>query len=91
MGVPSAVEHIVNETTVHARTQASNRMAWSKSEGKGKIKENKRKSKGKSKGTKSANQRLTQGQNIENWSLRSSKLEIGGKLGHSGICTDMYR
>ena len=56
------VEHIFNETAMHARARASNRMAKAnrathgptKSEGKGKSKENKGKSKGKSKGTKSA-------------------------------------
>ena len=56
MGVFSAVEHIFNETAMHAKAQASNRMAKANSEGKGKSKENKGQSKGKSKGTKSANQ-----------------------------------
>ena len=65
MGVFSAVEHIFNETAMHAKAQASNRMAKTnrashgpKSEpslsGKGKSKENKGECKGKSKGTKSA-------------------------------------
>ena len=46
MGVLSAVEHIFNETAMHARAQASNRLAkanrasQSKSDGKGKSKEN---------------------------------------------------
>ena len=48
--------------------------SWYKSEGKGKSKGNKGKSKGKSKGTKGG-QRFAQGQNIENWSLRSSGSE----------------
>ena len=66
--------------------------------GKGKCKENKGKSKGKakgkSKGTKSVNQGAKGSHKgktfIENRSLRSSKLEIGDKLGNSGMCTDMY-
>ena len=37
--VLSAVEHIFDETAMHARTLASNRLAWSKSEGKGRSKE----------------------------------------------------
>ena len=99
MGVLSAVVHIFNETAMHARAQASNRMAkvkqsksWSKSEpsfsDKGKSKENNGKSKGKSKETKSAKQGakglLTQVQNIENESFKSSKLEIRDKLGKLG-------
>ena len=63
--------------------------SWSKSEGKGKSKEIKGKSKGKSKGNKRY-QRFAKGQNVENWSLTCGTLEIGGKLKHSGICTDMY-
>ena len=50
MGVLSAVEHIFNETAMHAKAHASNRLTKanrasheSKSEGKGKSKENKRK------------------------------------------------
>ena len=57
MGVLSAVEHIFNETAMHARTQASKgkqSKSWSKSEAKGKSNENNGKSKGKSKGTKGA-------------------------------------
>ena len=60
MCVVSVVEHIFNETVMHAKAQASNRKSWSKSEpsfsGKGKSKENKEKSKAKCKGTTSANQ-----------------------------------
>ena len=53
MDVLSAVEHIFNETAMHAKATASNRLAskrsksWSKSDGKGK---NKCKSKGNPKG-----------------------------------------
>ena len=50
MGVSSAVEHIFNETTMHARTQASNRLAKAKREGEGNREENNGNSKGKSKG-----------------------------------------
>ena len=60
MGVSSAVEHIFNETAMHARAQASNRLAranrashGSKSEDKRKTKEKKGESKEMSKGTKS--------------------------------------
>ena len=57
MGVLSAGVRICNEIAMHAKAQASNRMAKaSKFSGKGKSKENKEKSKGKSKGTKSASQ-----------------------------------
>ena len=59
MGVLSAVEHIFNETAMHGKAQASNRMAKGKqskslfmSEGKCKSKENKGESKRQSKGTK---------------------------------------
>ena len=80
MGVLSAVEHIFNETAMHARAQASNRMVKANrasygprlspdSQAKGKGKENKGKSKGKSirnlKSAKSRCQRLTHGQNTQ--------------------------
>ena len=73
-------------------------MSWSKSEpsfsDKGKSRENKGKSNGKSKGTKGANQGakglLAQVQNIENESLKFSKLEKRDKLGNLGICTVAY-
>ena len=67
MGVFSAMEHTFNETAMHAKAQASNRVAKANraSHGprvspslsdNGKSKEDKGKPKGKSKGTKSANQ-----------------------------------
>ena len=82
MVVSSVVEHTFNETAMHAKATVSNYLArahrashaWSKSEGKGKSEENKGKSKGQSKGTKGA-KGSAQGLNIENWSLRSWKLE----------------
>ena len=79
MVVSSAVEHIFNETAMHARAQASNRMprASRASHGprvgvKARVKKTMKNPKEISKGTKSANQGAegTQGQNIENWSLR---------------------
>ena len=73
----SALEHIFNETALHARTQASKSSgkgkqskSGSKSEGKGKSKENKGEIKRKIQRNQRC-QRLAQGQNIENWSLRS--------------------
>ena len=57
----SAVEHFFNETAMHARTQASNRLAKANRASHGprmrakvRVKINKGKSKGKSKGTKGA-------------------------------------
>ena len=50
MGVSSKVEHMFNETAMHARARASNRLARAKSEGKGNREENEGDSKGKSKG-----------------------------------------
>ena len=57
MGVSSAVEHIFNETAMHARAQASNRLARANRASHGprvraKERVNNGKSKGKSKGTK---------------------------------------
>ena len=46
MVVSSAVEHIFNETAIHA--------SWSKSDGKERVKENNGKSNGKSKGSTGA-------------------------------------
>ena len=60
MGVSSAVVHIFNETAMHAKAQASNRLARANraSHGprvsKGKSKVNKGKPRGQSKGTKGA-------------------------------------
>ena len=61
MGVSSAVEHIFNETAMHARTQASNRLAKANRASHGPrvrakvtVKRTREKSKGKSKGTKGA-------------------------------------
>ena len=57
MGVLSAGEHIFNETAMHARTQASNRLAKANraSHGPGvRVKRTRGKSQGKSKGTKGA-------------------------------------
>ena len=63
MGVLSAVEHIFNETAMHAKAQASNRMEKANRASHGprvrakeRVKRTREKSKGKSKGTKSANQ-----------------------------------
>ena len=77
-----AVNHIFNETSLQRtqehRQQSSGKgkqsKSWSKSEGKGRSKENKGKSKGKIQRNQKCEprcQRLTQGQNIGNWSLRS--------------------
>ena len=60
MGILSAVEFILNETAMHARAQASNRLARANRASHGprvrakESKQNKWKSKGKSKGTKGA-------------------------------------
>ena len=81
----SAVEHIFIETAMHAKAQASNRVAKAnrashgprvspQSQAKVRAKKARANSKGKSKGTKSANQGangLHGRQNIENWCLRS--------------------
>ena len=90
-GCISAVEHMFNDTAMYARHtgkqsfgEGKQSKSWSKGEGKVKSKENKVKIQ-----RNHRCQRLAHGQNIENWSLRSSKLEIRGKIGHSGICTDM--
>ena len=67
MGVLSAVEHIFNETAMHAKAQASNRMAKANrashgprvsphSQAKARVKRTRENPKGKSKGTKSLNQ-----------------------------------
>ena len=73
MGVLSAVEHIFNETAMHARAQASNRLAKANRASHGprvrakvrvkRIRENPK--------CEPRCQRLAQGQNIENWSPRS--------------------
>ena len=81
VGVLSAVEHTFNETAMHAKStgkQSSGRskqsMSWSKSEGKGKSEENNGISKYSPKEPKRCDprcQRHTQGQNIDNWSIKS--------------------
>ena len=60
-GVVSGVEHIFNETALHARAQASNRLARAKKASHGhrvrakvRVKSTRENSKGKSKGTKGA-------------------------------------
>ena len=77
MGVLSAVLHIFNETAMHARTQASNRLARAnrashdpRVRAKVRVKRTREKSKGQSQGTKDA-KGSHKGQNIENWSLKS--------------------
>ena len=76
MGVLSAVEHIFNETAVHARAQASNRLAMANRASHGP----RVRAKARVKRTREIQrkiqrnqrcQRFAQGQNIENWSLRS--------------------
>ena len=101
MGVFCAVEHIFNETAMHAKAQASNRMTKANrarhgprvslhSQAKGKSKENKEKSKGIFKGNNSANQGA-KGSHKDKTSktglsgLENSKSEVR----HSGHCTDM--
>ena len=61
MGASSAVEHIFNETAMHARAQASNRLARAnrashgpRVRAKARVKNTREKSKGKSNGTKGA-------------------------------------
>ena len=56
MGVLSAVAHIFNETTMHAKAQASNRMPKANRASHGPRSKRRKENKGKSKGTKSANQ-----------------------------------
>ena len=103
MGVSSAVVYIFNETAMHAKAQASNRMAKAnrashgqrvspRTQAKVRVRKTRDKSKGKSKGTKSANQgaKGLQRQNIENGSPRSRKLEIGNKFRNSGICIRLF-
>ena len=102
MGVLSAAEHIFNEIAMHARAQASNRMAKAHRASHGprvsphpqatarvnKIRENpkenfkepKVRTKVPKAYTKAKHRKLVS----EVWNL-----EIGCKLGHSGICTDM--
>ena len=100
MGVLSAAEHIFDEAAMHTRTQASNRLAranrashaWCKSEGKGKSEENKGKSKGKSKGKPKVRTKVPKAYTrAKHRKLVSQvlKLEIGDKLGNSGICIDV--
>ena len=81
MGVLSAVEHIFNETAMHAKAQASNRMAKAnrashgpRVRAKARVKKEQRKIQRKIQRNQKCEprcQRLTQRQNIENWSLRS--------------------
>ena len=80
MGVLSAVEHIFNETAMHAKAQASNRMAKASGVSHGlrlsphpqaKARVKKTSEIQKNQEFESTCQRLTQGQNIENWCLRS--------------------
>ena len=76
MGVLSAVEHIFNETAMHARAQASNRLARANRASHGprvrakeRVKRTRENPKGNPKEPKVPKARTRA--NIENWSLRS--------------------
>ena len=76
MGVFSAVEHIFNETAMHARTQASNRLAKENRASRGpRVRATVRVKRTREIQRKilwnQRCQRFAQGQNIDNWSLRS--------------------
>ena len=83
MGVASAMEHIFHETAMHARAQASNRLAKASRASHGprvRVKERVKKALDNSKRKVQRNQkceprcqRLVQRLNIEIWSLRSEK------------------
>ena len=84
MGVLSAVVHIFNETSMHARAQASNRLAKAnrashgpRVRAKARVKETKEIQRKIQRNQRC--QRFAQGQNIENWSLsglEKSKSEV---------------
>ena len=87
-----AVEHIFNETAMHARTQASNRLAKANSASHGpRVRpkaQRKTMHKGQSKESKGAKGSCTRAKRRKLVS-QVVKTRYGGKLGHSGICTDM--
>ena len=104
MGVSSAVEHIFNETAMHARAhkQSSGKgkqsNSWSNGEpsfsGKSKSKENKKNSKRKSRATKSSNQGVKSSNkgktsNTDLSSLKNAKSEASSETQESGnVCTN---
>ena len=95
MGVLSAAKHIFNETAMHARAQASNRLAKANRASHGprvrakaiakrtseNPKEHPKEPKVPKVRTRTKHRKLLSG-------LENSK---SGKLGNSGICTNMYQ
>ena len=84
MGVLSALEHIFNDTARNAKAQARNRVARAIRASHGprvgphsqeKVRVKKTKTNQRNQKCEPRRQRFTQGQNIENWSLRYGKLD----------------
>ena len=100
MGVLSAVEHIFNETAMHARAQASNRLAKANRASHGpREREAKSRVKKTMENTKETPKEPEVRTKVPKACTRAKHRKLGsqvlktrirGKLGNAGICTDMY-